>query len=97
MCVHTLARFMSAGEEFTQQHPTQGNAKKPHRLRTTGNPPPNPPSSGTGPTGWDMQGVLAWGHTHPQTLCNPCSSMPSISSYVAMFSPSLRMQSEKPW
>lgn len=39
---------------------------------------------------------LAVHRTHRQTRRSPCSSMPSSSSYVAMLSPSLRTQSERP-
>lgn len=68
VCVHTLARFTSAGEEFTQQHPTQGNAKKPHRLRTTGNPPPTLRRPEPAPRGGTCRG--SWpGATLTHRLC----------------------------
>lgn len=59
-------------------------------------PGPHPTPPETIPTGWDTQGVPARGCTHPQTRCSPWGSMLSSSSYVAMFSPSFRTQSEKP-
>lgn len=47
-------------------------------------------------TGAMPKARLAMHRTHLQTRRSPCSSMPSSSSYVAMLSPSLRTQSERP-